>query len=127
MTATVRHPAKYTDKLLPVFAELLTGRTRILDPFAGTGKIFELAQWLPEADIQAVEIEPEWAAMNPRTTLGNALHLPWPAESFDAVCTSPCYANRMADHHEAKDASQRNTYRHALGHPLQPDNAGAMQ
>ena len=38
-----------------------------------------------------------------------------------------CYGNRMADHHEARDSSRRITYRHTLGRPLSPNNAGAMQ
>lgn len=71
-----RHPAKYTDALFPVFIRMLRGRRRILDPFGGTGKIFELRHWYPNAQIEAVEIEPEWAALNKRTTLGNALALP---------------------------------------------------
>jgi tRNA1(Val) A37 N6-methylase TrmN6 len=67
------HPAKYTNSLLPAFVCMLAGCNRILDPFGGTGKIFLLNKWYPEAEIHAVEIEPEWAAMNKRTTLGNAL------------------------------------------------------
>jgi len=122
-----RHPAKYTDVLLLSFADMLRGATRIVDPFGGTGKVFLLNHWLPDAQIEAVEIEPEWAAQNARTTLGNALALPWPAGYFDAVCTSPAYGNRMADRHDARDASRRNTYTHALERKLHPDNAGAMQ
>ena len=60
MTVAIAHPAKYTDALLPAMADMLRGRTRILDPFGGTGKVFELAAWLPAAQIEAVEIEPEW-------------------------------------------------------------------
>ena len=127
MTVAIAHPAKYTDALLPAMASMLHGRTRILDPFGGTGKVFELAAWLPAAQIEAVEIEPEWAACHPRTTLGNALSLPWADDYFDAVCTSCTYGNRMADHHNAKDASHRRTYRHMLGRELHPDNSGAMQ
>lgn len=127
MTSPPRHPARYTDVLLPVFAELLQGSARILDPFGGTGKVFELEALLPTVQIEAIEIEPEWAAMHPKTTLGNALALPWPSAYFDAVVTSPTYGNRMADHHNAKDGSKRMTYRHTLGRALHTDNAGALQ
>ena len=120
------HPAKYTDVLLPVMAGMLRGRRRILDPFGGVGGAFALEQWVDGAQVDCVEIEPEWAAMHPRTTLGNALALPWPADTFDAVATSPTYANRMSDHHHAKDASKRRTYTHTLGRALHPDNSGAM-
>lgn len=123
----VRHPAKYTNALLPVFVRMLRGQRRILDPFGGTGKIFDIQPWLPGAQIEAVEIEPEWAALNPRTTLGNALALPWDDNYFDAICTSPTYSNRMADHHDARDSSRRNTYTHAIGRKLHPDNSGALQ
>jgi len=127
MTEQIRHPARYTDVLLPAFAELLQGARRIIDPFAGTGKVFALESLLPGCVVDAIEIEPEWAAMHPRTTVGNALTLPWPDAAFDAAVTSPTYANRMADHHKARDASRRNTYRHALGRTLHPANSGAMQ
>lgn len=123
----VRHPAKYTDALLPVFVRMLRGQQRILDPFGGTGKIFDIQPWLPSAQIEAIEIEPEWAALNPSTTLGNALALPWPDGYFTAICTSPAYGNRMADSHDARDSSRRNTYTHAIGRKLHADNAGAMQ
>jgi hypothetical protein len=33
----------------------------------------------------------------------------------------------MSDHHNARDASVRHTYRHTLGHALHVDNSGAMQ
>ena len=47
--------------------------------------------------------------------------------TFDAICTSPTYGNRMADHHNARDASPRHTYRHVLGRPLTRGNSGALQ
>ena len=123
---SVRHPARYTEVLLPVFVEMLRGSRRVVDPFGGTGRIFRLNQWLPELEIQAVELEPEWAALNPRTTLGNALALPWSAGYFDAVCTSPAYGNRMADK-ILIDGYQRNTYANDLGRALHPDNGAGMQ
>jgi len=122
-----RHPAKYSDALMPIFARMLRGSRRILDPFGGTGKIFELAPFLRGSQIEAIEIEPEWAAYNRQTTVGNALALPWADRYFDAICTSPAYGNRMADSHSARDASRRNTYTHAMGRKLHGDNAGQMQ
>jgi len=126
--STPKHPAKYTDVLIPVFAGMLKGSRRILDPMAGTGKIFELERWLSGVEIQATEIEPEWAAINPKTTLGNALDLPWSDDHFDAICVSPPYGNRFADSY-AGDAkgSIRHTYRIYLGRPLSQDNAGGLQ
>lgn len=119
-----RHPAKYTDSLLPVFAHYLDGYDRILDPFAGTGK---LRQIRPDADL--IELEPEWAAIR-GATVGDARDLPWPDHTFDAVCTSPVYGNRMSDtftDHQVSKGYKRNTYTHALGRKLSPGNAGSLQ
>jgi len=96
----------------------------VLDPFAGTGRIHELG---PAWDTVGVEIEPEWAHLHPRTIVGNALALEFADATFDAICTSPTYGNRLADHHEARDGSVRRTYRHDLGRALHPENSGRMQ
>jgi hypothetical protein len=121
------HPARYTTALLPVMASMLKGRQRILDIFGGVGGIFRLEYWLPDAQFSAIEIQPKWAKANPRTTLGSAFDLPWRDGWFDAICTSPTFGNRMADHHDAKDASDRNTYTHKYGEALDPDNTGILQ
>lgn len=118
------HPCKYNRSLIPHFEQMLGGsRIKVLDPFAGTGYIFDL---LPQYDWTGIEIE-EWPNRHPLVQQGNALHLPFEKEYFDAVITSPTYANRLADHHEARDGSKRNTYKHALGHNLHFDNTGQYQ
>ena len=122
-TAQPSHPATYTDALLSSFVRMLSGSRRILDPFGGLGGVFKLSYWLPDAQIEAVEIEPEWAAQHPKTTLGNALALPWPAGYFDAICTSPTYGNHMADQSIIATAK----YRANIGRKLSDDNSGAMQ
>lgn len=124
----MKHPAKYSDTVLVgirgLLAEHVRPRAIILDPFAGTGRIHELR---PQYSTFGVEIEPEWARLNPRTICGDALALPWPSPIFDAIVTSPTYGNRMADHHEARDTSKRLTYRHTLGRPLSKTSSAKMQ
>jgi tRNA G10 N-methylase Trm11 len=125
--AAPSHPAKYTDALLVTMAKMLQGRKRICDPFCGTGKIFLLEHWLGNVEIQGTEIEREFAARHPKTTLGNALYLPWGEGYFDAICTSPTYGNRMADTLLDDDKYKRMTYTAKLNRPLHPDNSGKLQ
>lgn len=122
-----KHPAKYTDALIPVLATMLRGRQSILDPFGGTGKIFDLHEYagFEGARIEAIEIEPEWAALDERITVGDALALPFDDCTFDAICTSPTYGNRMAD--TLIDKYDRITYTSKLGRKLHANNSGGMQ
>ena len=117
-----KHPAKFSDSVLETIDRGLGDAVAVLDPFAGTGRVHDL-----DRDTTGVEIEPEWAAKHPDTIQADALDLPFGAGSFDAIATSPTYGNRMADHHNARDNSQRNTYRHTLGHELDPHNSGQLQ
>jgi SAM-dependent methyltransferase len=121
------HPARYSDALMPVFAAALKGETRVLDPFAGTGRIHELRDHLPNLETVGVELEPEWANLHPDTIVGDALALPFDDETFSAICTSPTYGNRLADRHDARDDSIRRSYTHDLGRPLTDNNSGALQ
>ena len=119
-----KHPAKFSKELLPVFTRILKeyNTETVLDCFAGTGKIHSLP-----FQTTGLEIEQEWAEMHDGTICGDARDMPFDNESFDAVCTSPTYGNRMADHHNAKDGSKRNTYTHKLGRQLTDGNSGKMQ
>lgn len=127
LTKSIKFPAGFSQELYPVFRAVVGNPRRLLDPFAGQGGIFHLQQWLPHTEIIGLEIEPKFAALHSRLTLGNALDIDYPDGYFDCVCTSPTYGNRMADHHDAKDGSHRITYRHAVGEPLSQDNSGQLQ
>lgn len=124
------HPAKFTEAILNVIGDMVMAESegrevRVLDPFAGTGKIHELHN-PPRVQTFGCELEPEWASQHRRTRVGNALHVSsyeWAQPKFHIVATSPTYGNRMADHHEAKDDSKRMTYRHQLGRMPHPDSS----
>lgn len=149
-----RHPATFSKELMPTLIELAANSKRILDPFCGTGKIHRLRDSL-DVETVGVEIEPEGANMSEWTILGDATDLPFKDESFDAVFTSPSFANRMSDHHDAAEKCRlckgtgfelqvpepvycarckgaehnqyrRMTYRHTLGRPLHENNSGRM-
>lgn len=128
---TVKHPAKYADDFIPIFAEMVGSSKRILDPFAGTGKIGNIKKFGFNGFVYANEIEREWLCSTQNLcdclTFEDAEFLDFPNGWFDAIVTSPTYGNRMADHHHAQDGSKRLTYTHCLGRPLNPENTGKMQ
>lgn len=120
---TTPHPAKFSTEILAVIDELLGDARTVLDPFAGIGLIHSL---YPARQTFGIEIEPEWANQHPRTQVGNILNLPFPDESFDAIATSPCYGNRMADHHNASDPSKRVGYKFSLGRDPHPESSAIL-
>jgi len=131
VTPLTDHPAKFSEPIMERLRRVLVGEQRrlgrppwVLDPFAGVGRVHRL---VPAGTTIGVEIEPRWAACHRRTFQGNALALPFDGGAFDCVVVSCCYGNRMADSHDAKDGSRRNTYRHVYGEPLQPANTGTLQ
>lgn len=86
----MKHPAKFNPKLVGPIDRMLGGSTmKVLDPFAGTGWIFDA---LPHYNWTGIEIE-EWPEMHPFVKQGDAMDLPFRNESFDVVCTSPCLAH----------------------------------
>jgi hypothetical protein len=111
----LEHPAKWSASVLAVLAELVAAeadrldrKLNVLDPFAGRGRR-ELAATLTEVSgvehrVWGIELQPEWAAGDPLTLVGDATMLkPDWTGMFDVAVTSPCYGNRMADHHNAQD------------------------
>jgi hypothetical protein len=130
----VSHPAVYSSALLPIFVKILRehfedGPVRVLDPFAGVGRIHELATMDSRFETVGVEIEKEWADLHPRTIKGNTLTVRrrFDDESFDAIVVSPTWGNRMADSHNPKDASLRRSYKFDIGRDLHSDNSGQLQ
>jgi tRNA G10 N-methylase Trm11 len=124
-----KHPATYSNDVLDIFASIVKHDSCILDPFAGTGRIHEIARHDEGIITIGVEIEPEWARMHPCTTVGDATALRFCDDTFDYVCTSPAYGNRLADRYVPKDTdtSHRFTYRIGLGRDLDERNGGGMQ
>lgn len=104
------HPAKFTPSILDKIKDLVNaerherGAVKVLDPFAGTGLIHQVAD-VGGIDTYGIELQPEWARMHPRTITGSVLdvQLLFPGARFTVLATSYCYGNRMGDCHDAKD------------------------
>lgn len=105
------HPAMFSKELIVPLADRIRGCRKVLDPFAGTGRIHAIAAAAGVPRSVGIELEPEWANVDDfpgpyrRQIVGDSLEvLPtFRAGTFDAVVTSPAYGNRMADKHDAKD------------------------
>lgn len=125
-----KHPATYTATIVECIAEVLDaefagrhGELRVLDPMAGTGKIFDL---IPGYTWYGVDLE-QWEGQDARVDIGDATALGHADGWFDAGVVSPTYGNGFADHHIPKDASTRVSYFHRIhgaGRTMDPRNSG---
>ncbi len=128
-----KHPAKFSDPILTGirnYLDIINFEGIILDPFAGVGRMHELAT--DTRFTVGVEIEAEWAEQHPSTITGDSRFLEklgFQAGEVQGIVTSPTYGNRMADAHVVgpDDKSTRHTYTHTLGRQLTDGNTGKMQ
>lgn len=130
METKIKHPAVYSDQFLSIFYKYIKDTSSVFDPFAGTGKIGFLKSIGYNGVIICNDLEPEYSAINSYNVdiwLHEDAEFVKPKEVIDAIVTSPTYGNRMADSHNAKDASKRITYTHQLGRKLTEGNTGSMQ
>lgn len=126
---TVRHPAKYSNVLIPVMARYLIGCHRVFDCFGGTGKIAAIREHGFSGEIWASDLEAEWIAQGVGrcdvVATWDARAVPLPDGWFQGICTSVAYGNRMADTYV--DHSRRNTYTAALGRELSEGSTANKQ
>ena len=95
-TGRTPHPAKFSSGIVDEAVWLLpTAPARVLDPFAGVGGVHDLRAHGFET--VGVEIESEWASQHEGTICGDSRKMPFDADEFNAVLTSPTYGNAMAE------------------------------
>lgn len=104
------HGAQFSPEIIAAFEMLIDPSYPQHDPFAGPGKrLGDLADRLGFL-LTGTEIELSFIE-DKRIRHGDATDITtYPAVPFHVV-TSPAYPNGMSDHWEAKDDSDRNTYR----------------
>jgi hypothetical protein len=93
------HPAPYSAVIIEAIDRLLPTRGTYLDPMCGTGRCFDLET--STRHILGTEIEPEFAALHPRTICADATALPFATASLTGGFCSPAYPNRMAGDYTA--------------------------
>lgn len=135
-----KHGAKFSPEIMDEIVEFLLDEWdegqldfKILDPFAGVGTIHDLKKLsFFNISTYAVEIEPEWAkeSLSKGPTLNMDFlkaDLRYYGAPYDLVITSPCYGNRLADHHNAQDGSTRNGYKFWLNRMPTEGSSAIMQ
>ena len=105
----VAHPAVYSAVILAAIDRLLPASGTFIDPMAGSGRCFNLERG--DRHIVATEIEPEFAALHPRTICADATALPFATSSLDGGFCSPSYPNRMNGDYTAAGWTKNSTGR----------------
>ena len=140
------HPCPWSPEALREVAHVINDLTtgtfggppslHLVDPMAGGGSIYRLVDEAmltdPRWTITATEIEPAFAAHDPRVAVEDATialrRTGRGQRAPDAIVTSPPYGNRMADTYipPASDTSTRFTYAVSLGQPPVDGSAAAL-
>lgn len=142
------HPAKFSTGVLGAIGDLMIDwldafpdptdeeqkPRRVYDPYSGVGWIHRRASLY--LTTFAGELEQPWASNHGhanRTVQADAAHAPFRDDTFHGIATSAVYMNRMRDHHNARDTSERKTYLHQyqklvgdFREQLHEQNMGAM-
>lgn len=133
MNTVIQHPAKYCDQFIPIFAEHLRDCKIILDPMAGTCKLGMIRDYGYAGLIYCNEIEPEFINMYYVNKYALLISNRDAADmwnfadaSFDGICTSPTYGNRLADYWERHEDSKRMSYGFSLGRKPVSENTAGM-
>lgn len=121
-------PCPYSVPVIDVFRIIMLNDpirySHIHDPFAGAGERMErLADHLGIV-FTGTEIEPAFIRSSCVAQGDSTDPSSYPVGSQYAIVTSPVYPNGMADDHEARDQSKRNTYRARLGTLMHQNNMG---
>lgn len=143
------HPAPFSKPILDRLADLLRSDQkalgkplRILDPFAGTGRVFLAAP--PYSKVTMIEIEKEFVeeGLAYLSSINGRLDqtVKWRYEAAESagwlqkhratythIVTSPTYGNRMRDPYRSKPGTQCRSYAQSKGGPLLPYNSGAYK
>ena len=127
------HPAPYSEGLFPIFADLISSvaadrpQVRLLDPMCGEGSILDIREHLPgvEFRIHASDLY-RWTYAREGVHTADATDLAHPDGIFDVICTSPPYANRMADS-ASGDGDSRVIYADRRESEQLPNDVAAMQ
>lgn len=127
------HPATYSEGLFPIFADLISSvaaersQVKLLDPMCGEGSILDIREHLPGVAFQVHASDLyRWPYAREGVHTADATDLAYPDGTFDVICTSPPYANRMADS-ASGDGDIRVTYADRRQGEQLPNDVSAMQ